>query len=216
MSATEELEEATATWELDEAGEKGARHAVPQFGPHLPQSPPPCSLAGNAFTEPPVDLLFRAQTHTPSITLKNESNLVSNVTYLVLGWFFYGTDGVRDTSRYGLEKLLTRPKEPIEVRPFGANWEPTKEQILWVGFEPSLSSVGRGTPTSTASQADGRGRAASPRRERDPPSRRLAVAACRCRVDRERAVARLKGAPPHPLSSCRPLSLPSLPAWRPP
>uniref|UniRef100_A0A0E0IJP8 Uncharacterized protein n=1 Tax=Oryza nivara TaxID=4536 RepID=A0A0E0IJP8_ORYNI len=68
MSATEELEEATATWELDEAGEKGARHAVLQFGPHLPQSPPPCSLAGNAFTEPPVDLLFRAQTHTPSIT----------------------------------------------------------------------------------------------------------------------------------------------------
>uniref|UniRef100_A0A0E0ESD0 Uncharacterized protein n=1 Tax=Oryza meridionalis TaxID=40149 RepID=A0A0E0ESD0_9ORYZ len=40
MPATEELEEATATWELDEAGEKGARHTVPNLAltsPNLPR-----------------------------------------------------------------------------------------------------------------------------------------------------------------------------------
>nr|BAD33415.1 hypothetical protein [Oryza sativa Japonica Group]BAD33648.1 hypothetical protein [Oryza sativa Japonica Group] len=34
------------------------------------------------------------------------------------------------------------------------------------------------------------------------------VAACRCRVDRERAVARLKGAPPHPLEFLSPTQPP--------
>lgn len=166
MPATEELEEATATWELDEAGEKGARHAVPIW-----PSPPPISpavLVGRQHLHGATSGLIISCTNTYSLyPIKNESNLVSDVTHLLLDWFFYGTDRVRDTPRYGLEKLLTRPKEPIEVRPFGANWEPTKEQFLWVGFEPSLSSVGRGTPTSTASQADGRGG--------DPPSRRVPV-----------------------------------------
>lgn len=89
MPATEELEEATATWELDEAGEKGARHAVPIW-----PSPPPISpavLVGRQHLHGATSGLIISCTNTYSLypikkRIKSSIGCNTSVTRLVFLW----------------------------------------------------------------------------------------------------------------------------------